>query len=137
MRPVRLGACAETGERGADTVAGDGHPRLGKPHLHTEQGASQRKVIEVPEVADAEYPSGQAAEPGAERHVVAVKYQLAHEVRIVPVRNHYGSNGARVVVRLLAQDFQTPPADRPAGRLPVPGVPGENGTAFLLSRHCP
>src|SRR5258708_31591308 len=102
MRPVRLGASAEIGERADDTVAGDGHPRLGKPHLHTAQRASQRKVIKVPEVADAEYPSGQAAEPGAERHVVAVKYQLAHEIRVMPVRNHYGSKGARVVVRLLA-----------------------------------
>ena len=76
-----------------------------------------------PQVADAEHPSGQPSEPGPKRHVVTVQNQPAHLVRVEPVGQHDCGERARVVVRVLAYEVKPPAADRPAGRLRMPGVP--------------
>ena len=132
--PVRRPTRGSRGPRGRRSRA-MGTPARGQPHLHPAQGAGQREVAEIPEMADAEHPAGQLAQPGAERHVVVLQDQLAHLVRVVPVGHHDGGERARVVVRVLAHDLKSPAADRPAGRFGVPGVPGEDGGQAFLVEH--
>ena len=123
-------------ERSADTGAGDGYSARASPISTPHRApASERSPRSPRWPMRNTRPARQQA--GAERHVVVLKNQLAHLVRVVPVRNHDGGERAGVVVRVLAYDLKSPAADRPAGGFRVPGVPGDDRRAGLPRRTWP
>src|SRR5260370_42526674 len=76
-------------------------------------------------MTDPEYASGQAAEPGPERHVEPSQDRGSDIVRVHAVGDNDGGERVRVLAWIGRQDLQGPAADRPARRLRVPGMPGE------------
>ena len=89
-----------------------GTPRHAEAHLHRPQRARQHQIVEVAEMADAEYAALELAEAVAERHVEALQDHAPQLVRVVPRRHQHGGERAAVLARIGAQDLQAPGLDR-------------------------
>ena len=74
------GAVGEDVHRGCDPALTMRHAGIMQAHLDAGQRAHERQIVEIAEMTDAEDPSLQSCQPGAQRHVVAVQDRFS-EVR--------------------------------------------------------
>src|SRR5688572_24468788 len=68
-----------------------------KAHFDPCEAAEQGEIVEVAQVADAEYLAGELAQPRAERHVEGLQGQLADPVGVVPRGQQHRRKRGRVL----------------------------------------
>src|SRR5256885_8801045 len=114
----RLRAARKVRHCSPDAFHSDRHACEFKPHFDSGQRAHEGEIVEVAQMADAEDLAGQAAEPGAERHVESFKNDLAYAVRVVSGGKKDGGERARILARVGGEYFKAPGAYCASRRFP-------------------
>ena len=127
--PLRASSAASTPEPASGT------PNSLQPHLHTREGAHQREIVEVAEMADAEHAALELAEPLAEGHVEPAEDQLAKPVGIQPGRQPHAGKDLGMLRRHAALGLEAPGPDGRPGRGTEAGVAREDGVQPFLAQH--
>src|SRR6267142_3148975 len=104
-------------------------------HLDAGERAGEREVVEIAEMPDAKYFSGQTPEPGAERHVVGLEDDLAQPVGVVPCGHHRRGERVRIFLGHGAQDLQAPGSHCTARRLGMARVARKDVGQPFIPEH--
>src|SRR5579859_2589343 len=95
------------------------HPSEPEPHFDSAERSGKHEIVEAAKMPNAKYFAGKLGEAGSERHVEIFKNNAPQAIRIMPSRHENSCEGARVLARILTDDFQAPGSDRHARRLGV------------------
>src|SRR6185436_20820025 len=104
--------------------------------LDARERAHEHQVVEVAKMTDAKHLARELAEARAERHIATIEDHLAQTVGVVTGGHDYGGERVAVLLRIRAQDLETPPANRPTGGFGVARVTREHVRHSLLFEHC-
>src|SRR5579875_2524998 len=84
-----------------------------KSHFRRRQRTEQHRIVDVAEVTDAKHLAREATEARAEGYIEGIERQCAECVGVNTLRGQHRGYGRGIVLRILADDLETPGAHGP------------------------
>src|ERR1700732_608980 len=100
--------------------------RDGERHLDASQSAQKSQIVDVSEVTDAKRAAGKLAKASAKRNIEMRERRRAKGVRVVSLGRQRRGQRRGIEIRIAAENFEPPGADRAARRFSVTVMAGEN-----------